>query len=415
MARACGVRLASVAPAHPSPHPLLARWVDFGRALRRAGVPIDSARMALALQALDCVGVGARADAHAALRCVLVSRQADLAVFDALFEAFYRAPTAGAIALSTPGGSAEETADLAPARSREAWLGLANETDAAPDEAVQSDAAMTASARERLHQADFQSLSASEYRAVLHWAKRIRLPMPEVPARRTRAARRGHRLDAARTLQEAARHEGEVFRLLHRVRRAQPLPLLLLVDVSGSMARYARVLLAFLHQATRRLPRATFAISTRLTDLRAAFAHEDPDAMLAAVNRSVPDYASGTRLGEALEALRREHPQVLSGRRTCVLLISDGLDTGDPALLHDALGWVKRHSRSLLWLNPLLRFEGYAPKARGAQVLHRQADAMLAVHNLVHLEQFARALAELVQAPRKPFLSSDPLEFSHGT
>ena len=118
MARACGVRLASVAPAHPSPHPLLARWVDFGRALRRAGVPIDSARMALALQALDCVGVGARADAHAALRCVLVSRQADLAVFDALFEAFYRAPTAGAIALSTPGGSAEETADLAPARSR---------------------------------------------------------------------------------------------------------------------------------------------------------------------------------------------------------------------------------------------------------------------------------------------------------
>jgi len=122
--------------------------------------------------------------------------------------------------------------------------------------------------------------------------------------------------------------------------------------------------------------------------------------MLGAASLAIDDFAGGTRLGGSLAELRQSHARRLIGRRTLVLVISDGLDTGEPALLETELQWLKRHSRRLLWLNPLLRFEGYAPLARGAAVLHRHADAMLAVHNLNALEQLAASLAALMRASR---------------
>lgn len=144
-------------------------------------------------------------------------------------------------------------------------------------------------------------------------------------------------------------------------RRPQPLPLLILVDISGSMERYARLLLAFLHQATRGTPRAAFAFGTELTDLRAAFRHRDTDQMLEMADAAIDDFAGGTRLGASLASLRTQYPRCLVGRRTVVLLITDGLDTGAPELLDQELTWLGRHSRRLLWLNPLLRYDGYAP------------------------------------------------------
>jgi uncharacterized protein with von Willebrand factor type A (vWA) domain len=174
-----------------------------------------------------------------------------------------------------------------------------------------------------------------------------------------------------------------------------------LVDVSGSMERYARLLLAFLHAATRRAGRRdVFAFGTRLTDLTPSFAIADADAMLAAASAAIDDFAGGTRLGDSLHELRRAHARRLTGRRTMVLVISDGLDTGEPAVLENELLWLKRHARRVLWLNPLLRFEGYAPLARGAAILHRHADAMLAVHNLNALGQLATSLATLMRAGR---------------
>jgi uncharacterized protein with von Willebrand factor type A (vWA) domain len=118
--------------------------------------------------------------------------------------------------------------------------------------------------------------------------------------------------------------------------------------------------------------------------------------MLAAVAAAVEDYAGGTRIGESIATLRERYGRTLTGRRTVVLLISDGLDTGDPRQLDEELGWLRRRCRSLFWLNPLLRFGGYAPVASGAQVLHRRADAMLAVHNLSRLDELAVALSKLV-------------------
>jgi hypothetical protein len=198
-------------------------------------------------------------------------------------------------------------------------------------------------------------------------------------------------------LQQARRFEGELLWVPKRERRPQALPLLVRVDISGSMERYARLLLAFLHNATRQSPRAVFAFGTDLTDLRPAFRHRDTDHMLEAANAQIADFAGGTRLGASLASLRERHARCLVGRRTVVLLISDGLDTGEPAALDHELQWLKRHCRQLLWLNPLLRFGGYAPLASGAQRLHQYADGMLAVHNLSRLEDLAQAMSRLMK------------------
>jgi uncharacterized protein with von Willebrand factor type A (vWA) domain len=230
-------------------------------------------------------------------------------------------------------------------------------------------------------------------------ARQTRLVMPELPARRTRPGWRGPRPHWPGVMRRAARSGGELLELPRLQRRRTPLPLMVLIDVSGSMERYIRMLLAFLHAATRtHRQRDVMAFGMNLTDLRSAFALADTDAMLEQTNRLIRDYAGGTRLGESLAQLRRQHGRRLIGRRTVVLLITDGLDTGEPGLLDEQLQWLRLHSRRLLWLNPLMRFEGYAPLARGAAALHAQAHAMLAVHNLSRLQDLASSLARLLRA-----------------
>ena len=383
----------------------------FGRALRRAGVRTDAMRIALAAEAATLVGVESRLDLSAAMEAVMVSREQDRMVFRELFDVWFRDPELANKLLAQMLPSAEGKAEPSKRRPRvrEALTAPRDPARpvvaAKPDKEVEFDAAMTSSDRQRLQHADFNALGASEYRLVERLARDVSLPIPLLPSRRLRAANdagsQHARMHWPGVLHEAARTGGEILRLPKLSRREQPLPLLVLVDVSGSMERYARLLLAFLHASTRRAGRRdVFAFGTRLTDLTPAFRLADTDAMLAAAGLAIDDFAGGTRLGSSLAELRRAHARRLTGRRTLVLVISDGLDTGEPALLESELLWLKRHSRRLLWLNPLLRFEGYAPLARGASVLHRHADAMLAVHNLSALEQLASSLAALMRSGR---------------
>lgn len=371
----------------------------FGRALRRAGVPVDSSRIALAIDAVRWVGIERKGDLHAVLKAVLVSRQQDSEVFDQLFDALFRNPELAQQLLAQMLPKVRQAAPPSrKARVQEALAAVKTPTQGPRKEnEVQLDAAMTASDQQRLRHADFATLNASEFRLIERLVREVPLPLPPVPGRRTRAGVRGQRPHWAAALQQARRFEGELLWIPQRERRPQPLPLLVLVDISGSMERYARLLLAFLHNATRQSPRAVFAFGTDLTDLRAAFRYTDTDHMLEAVNAQIADFAGGTRLGASLATLRERHARCLVGRRTVVLLISDGLDTGEPAALDAELRWLKRHCRQLLWLNPLLRFDGYAPLASGAQVLHRHADGMLAVHNLSRLEDLAQAMARLMK------------------
>ncbi|MBN9408670.1 MAG: VWA domain-containing protein [Burkholderiales bacterium] len=374
----------------------------FGRALRRAGLPVDSSRIALAQQAALAVGVAAKDDLRAALEAVLVASERDLAIYRDMFDAWFRDPQVAhkLLAQMLPTTRGQAPADRRP-RVREALAPRPSAERARPrqdDTPVEFDAAMTASDAQRLRTADFNQLSLQEFHLVERLARSVPLPLPQYPSRRTRPARRGRELHWPRLLREAARSGGDAAVLPRRARRTEALPLLVLLDVSGSMERYARLLLAFLHSATRGLRRRdVFAFGTRLTDLGDAFRLRDTDAMLAAAASRIDDFAGGTRLGEALATLRAEHARRLVGRRTLVLLISDGLDTGDPVELSEGLDWLRRHSGPLLWLNPLLRFAGYTPAARGAAVLHRHADRMLAVHNIESLQALADAIARLLR------------------
>ncbi|MDM0083226.1 VWA domain-containing protein [Variovorax sp. J31P179] len=386
---------------------LAGNLAGFGRALRRAGVRTDAMRIGLAAEAAMLVGVDSRGDLASAMEAVMISREEDRGVFRELFDAWFRDPELANKLLAQMLPSAEGKAEPAKRRPR------VREALAAPRDAVKPaqtereidfDAAMTASDRQRVQHADFNALGAAEYRLVERLARDIALPVPTLPSRRLRVAGDGgvhSRMHWPGVLHEAARTGGEMLRLPKLSRRRQPLPLLVLIDVSGSMERYARLLLAFLHASTRRAGRRdVFAFGTHLTDLTPAFRIADTDAMLAAAGAAIDDFAGGTRLGDSLAQLRHRHARRLTGRRTLVLVISDGLDTGEPEALEHELLWLKRHSRRVLWLNPLLRYEGYAPLARGAAMLHRHADAMLAVHNLSALEQLASSLAALMRAGR---------------
>jgi uncharacterized protein with von Willebrand factor type A (vWA) domain len=374
----------------------------FGRALRRAGLRVDSSRIALAQQAAQLVGVDDKQDLAAAMEAVLVSREQERGVYRELFDAWFRDPEVAHKLLAQMLPSAQGKAEASRRRPRvsEALAPQQRFGNAPkpPDKEVEFDAAMTASERALLKHADFNAMSTGEFHLVERLAREIAMPVPSLPVRRTRPGTRGAQLHWARTLRSASHTGGELL-LLRRLRRnREPLPLLVLVDVSGSMERYARLLLAFLHAATRsHRRRDVFAFGTHLTDLTPAFKLADTDAMLSAASAAIDDFAGGTRLGESLATLRLQHARRLVGRRTLVLVISDGLDTGEPELLARELDWLTHHSRRLLWLNPLLRFEGYAPLARGAAVLHRHAHGMLAVHNLARLQDLAASLAALLK------------------
>ena len=384
----------------------------FGRTLRRAGVRVDPARIALAADAALAVGLDRREDLSAALEAVLISREQDRQVYRELFEAFFRNPNMAHKLLSQLLPSAEGKAEPSKRRPRvrEALSpqhAFGKQAQPSPQEdKVDFDAAMTASDFQRLRHADFNALGATEYRLVERLARDIRLPLPTFASRRHRPGARGTNLWWAGILQSALRTGGEPLHLPRLQRVRQPVPLLVLVDVSGSMERYSRLLLAFLHAATSRqalggamrLQRYVFAFGNQLTDLSPAFAHADTDDMLAHASVAIEDFAGGTQLGQSLATLNALHQRKLVGRRTLVLMITDGLDTGNPDALAHELQQLRRRSGRLLWLNPLMRFDGYAPLAQGAAVLHRYAHGMLAVHDLSKLEDLAASVAGVLRS-----------------
>jgi uncharacterized protein len=376
--------------------------VGFGRTLRRAGVRIDSAQLALAQDAAQLVGLQSKHDVSAALEAVMVCREQDRLVFRELFDAYFRDPEVANKLLSQmlPTGQGKAQPPQRRPRVREALSPQKSLEQSRPkdDQRVDLDAAMTMSDNTRLRHADFNALSAAEYHLIEQLVREVALPIPCVPARRTQPGMRGAQLHWPRTLRNSARTGGEIMHLPRLMPREETLPLLILADVSGSMERYARLLLAFLHAATARHKRRdVFTFGAHLTELTPAFRLSDTDAMLAAASATIDDFAGGTRLGESLASLRQQHARKLVGRRTLVLIITDGLDTGEPDALAHELRWLKHHARRLLWLNPLLRFEQYAPTARGASVLHQFADGMLAVHNLSKLQELAASLAAVLK------------------
>ncbi len=372
--------------------------VSFARLLRVAGMPIGVDRSRFAVQALEAVGIEHREDVRAALSAVLLSRREQQPLFDAAFDAFWRGPDLAARmqeglapAASRPGRPAQSTR---PARLEAALRAPHRSPGGRPPEGEPADptaARMAWSDRERLQHRDFDGMTADEFRTACRLVEQAPLPVDPVRTRRWRSARSGP-IDLRATLLRAAR-DPLLGRVARRARRERLPPLVVLCDVSGSMERYARILLHYAHALARRQPRiAVFAFGTRLTDITRSLRHRDPDQAVAAATRSVADWNGGTRIGACLATFNRLWARrVLSGNAT-VLLMTDGLDRGDDPMLGREAARLSRFAHRLVWLNPLLRFEGFEPRAGGVRALLPHVDRHLPVHSLASLDDLGRAI-----------------------
>lgn len=365
------------------------RCVLFGRDLRSAGIPVTPAQLLVFLRCLSYIDLTDRTTFRAAACAALVCRREQLAIFDAVFDRFW------ATAPTLPPRSTRVVSE--DQRAAPLWaLDLAGAGDIDPDAERQPDRANTYSAIERLRHRDFGVLDGQELAAVRALLQQFVWRLPLRRRRRLTNARRGEHVDLRRTLRASLRHGGVPLQLLQRTRAQQRRPVVLLCDVSGSMERYARILLQFIFVAAQHDTRVeAFTFSTRLTRITRQLRSGRIDQALDAAVRATPDWGGGTRIGPALRTFNQEWSRRVLGRGALVLIVSDGCERGDPALLAQEMARLHRSCHRLLWLNPWLGQPGYAPRVRGLQAALPHVDRVLPVHNLASLEQLAKAIESL--------------------
>ena len=372
--------------------------MHFGRVLRSAGLPVGSDRVMVALQALQHGGLERREDFHAVLAACLLDRHEHAELFDQAFALFWRDPDLmGRMrALLLP---KVETKAPPPVKENRRladalFPGGRPPPPAPPPEEVELDARMTWSDREILRKADFETMTADEFRRARRLMGELRLVFEPLRTRRVEPAHRPGRPDWRATLRDMGRHGGELAAPRWSRPRTQPAPLVVLADISGSMARYSRMLLHFAHLLGQAPPKVeSFVFGTRLTRTTRWLRHRDPDIAVTRVTREVEDWSGGTRIAECLHQFNRQWARrVLAGGAT-VLLVSDGLEHGDRDVLAFEMERLHKSCRRLVWLNPLLRYQGFEPKAAGIRAMLPHVDALLPVHNLESLEQLVRVLA----------------------
>ncbi|HWM88729.1 MAG TPA: VWA domain-containing protein [Kofleriaceae bacterium] len=366
----------------------------FARLLRRAGLAGGPETALAALRAAEAVNILERDELYWALHAVLVRRPEDHELYDQAFGHFFRVREVADDAYSML--MSRSQVPRRPALSRRV-----SEAFRAPDqgeamgEKIELAATLATSGAEVLRTRDFEQMSAAELARARAAAARIDLLVRPLPTRRFQPWPRG-RLDLPRTIRDAMRTFGDVAPLRFRRRRLRPPPLVALCDISGSMGRYSEMLLAFLHAVSAARPRVhTFLFGTRLSNVTRTLRHRDVDEALARCGREVVDWGGGTRLGACLQQFNRHWSRRVLSQGAVVLLITDGLDSDAGAGLGAAAERLHKSCRRLIWLNPLLRWDGFEPRAQGVRALLPHVDEHRPVHNLESLEQLAQALARL--------------------
>jgi uncharacterized protein with von Willebrand factor type A (vWA) domain len=391
-----------------APGRLAENIAHFARALRKAGVPVGTGRVVDAIRAVEAAGFTSRTDFYHTLQACFVSRPEHRAVFSQAFRLFWRDPAflEQMMSLLLPmvrGANPAPKPDAAERRAAEA-LADAVERPAGPEGSeVEIDATLTLSDRERLRHIDFEQMTAAELATARRAIASLALPVRPIPSRRTRVAARGRAPDWRGTMRASLRSGGDVERLVLRARRTRWPALVALCDISGSMSVYSRMLLTFLHAAANARGAGwaevhAFTFGTRLTNVTRHLRQRDVDAALAAAGREAEDWDGGTRIGASLHAFNRDWSRRVLSRGAVVLLITDGLDRDDPERLAREMERLRLSARRLIWLNPLLRWDGFEPKARGIRAILPHVDSFRPCHDLASLEAIAAALGE----PERP-------------
>jgi uncharacterized protein with von Willebrand factor type A (vWA) domain len=370
----------------------------FGRALRAAGLPVGPGAVLDALEAVKAARVGTRYDFYWTLHAVFVKRLEHSVIFDQAFRLFFRkrAYLERLMSMMMPQvrpAARDEKQKPAMQRVQDALFAGMDKNEERERE-VELDARLTVSDRELLQRKDFAQMTAAEIAAAKDAIRKLVLPLNEVRTRRLTPHRHGHVIDMRRTLRASMKAGGALIDLKYLGPKTKVPPVVALLDISGSMSQYSRLFLHFLHAVTDARKRvATFLFGTRLTNVTRALKARDPDEALAACSASVVDWSGGTRIATSLHAFNRDWARRVLGQGAIVLLITDGLERDPDDTLAFEMDRLHRSSRRLVWLNPLLRFEGFEAKAKGVRTMLPHVDEMRAIHNLDSIAELCRALS----------------------
>jgi uncharacterized protein len=369
--------------------------VYFARALRAAGIPVGPGAVLDALEAVEAAGVGTRHDFYWMLHAVFVKRHEHSLIFDQAFHIFFRRRgyVDQLMAMMLPQSpDTPRPPEAGATRVHEALFAGLDEKLKKQQE-IELDTRMTVSDREVLQKKDFAQMTAAEIAAAKEAMKKLVLPLAEVRTRRLAPHPRGHLLDMRRTLRASLKGGGDFIDLRFIGPKTKPPPIVALLDISGSMSQYSRVFLHFLHALTDARKRvSTFLFGTRLSNVTRALRERDPDDALAACSASVPDWSGGTRIASSLHAFNKLWARRVLGQGAIVLLITDGLDRDADDTLAFDMDRLHRSCRRLIWLNPLLRFEGFEARARGIKAMLPHVDEFRPIHNLDSIAELVSAL-----------------------
>jgi uncharacterized protein with von Willebrand factor type A (vWA) domain len=377
---------------------LVANLMHFARTLRAAGMPVGPGKVIDAVQAVASVGVTNRADFYWTLHAIFVNRPDQRQLFDQAFHVFWRNPELLKKMLATmlPQMNVEMPRDEGAEMIRRLAEALHphQQTRESPEEQVEIDAAMTFSDREQLRTMDFEKMSLEELARAKAAIARLRLPIHDIPTRRFARDPRGARADMRATLRAALR-SGGLIELKRKSPRRRPPPLVVLCDISGSMSRYSRVFLHFMHSVTNDRDRVfTFVFGTRLTNITRFLRYRDVDVALDKVAEAVADWSGGTRIGQCVREFNRFWSRRVLGQGAIVLMITDGLDRDAGTGLAAEMDRLHRSCRKLIWLNPLLRYEGFEPRSLGMKAMLPYVDEFRPVHNLESLETLISVISD---------------------
>jgi uncharacterized protein with von Willebrand factor type A (vWA) domain len=371
--------------------------VYFARALHTAGIPVGPGSVLDALEAVKAAGVGEREDFYWTLHAVFVKKHEHSVLFDQAFKIFFRKRgyLDQLMAMMLPQAqSVPQKPQAGSSRIQEALFSGVKDQLKQEEREIVIDSRLTVSDREVLQAKDFAQMSAAEIAQAKEAIRRMVLSLDEVRTRRLAPARRGHAVDMRRTLRASMKAGGALIDLKYRGPKTRLPPIVALLDISGSMGEYTRLFLHFLHAVTDARKRVhSFLFGTRLTNVTRALRAKDPDEALAAVSASVADWSGGTRIATSLAAFNKQWARRVLTQGAIVLLITDGLERDPDDRLAFEIDRLHRSCRRLIWLNPLLRFEGFAPKARGVQAMLPHVDEFRPVHNLRSMEELCRALS----------------------
>ena len=378
--------------------------IGFARALRTAGVPVGPGAVIDAVNALQLVDIGNRADVFATLQAIFVKRHEHALIFAQAFDLFFRAADDWKQMLdSVP--LPDQARKKPPPASRRVQEAFSQSQITETPQAKAEEIRLSVSDKEILQKKDFAQMTAAEIAEVTRAITDMKLPQAELRTRRYRPDARGLRFDMRRTLRGSLRTGGDIVDIYRLGRIEKPAPIVALLDISGSMSEYTRLFLHFLHAITDARKRVSvFLFGTRLTNVTRALRARDPDEALASCSSAVEDWAGGTRIATSLHTFNKLWGRRVLGQGAIVLLISDGLEREADTRLAFEMDRLHRSCRRLIWLNPLLRYGGFEPKAQGIKMMLPHVDEFRPVHNLKSIEGLIEALSSMPQTHHRSLI-----------